>query len=47
MSSWIVHFDLPWEVGKEERLKNAIEEFNNRNLNGDSNEREIKQIFNK
>ncbi len=48
MSSWLVHFSLPWEANKEERLKKAIEEFNNRNLNEiNIYGREIKEISNK
>jgi hypothetical protein len=45
---WLVEFNIPWEVNKEERLKNAIEEFNNRNLNEiNIYGREIKEISNK
>lgn len=45
---WLFHFTLPGELSKEEKLKNAIEEFNNRNLNEiNIYGREIKEIFDK
>ena len=47
-SKWLINFILPDELSKEERLKNAIEDFNNRNLNEiNVYGREIKEIFDK
>ena len=47
-SKWLINFILPDELSKKERLKNAIEDFNNRNLNKiNVYGREIKKISNK
>ena len=42
MTRWIVSLTLPGELDKNERLKAAIEEINNRFLNSKTDERKVK-----
>jgi len=42
MTRWIVSFTPPGELDKNERLKAAIEEVNNRFLNSKTDERKVK-----